>query len=121
MDYPCNITGLCLLIGYISYYPDMWPSCAHVLKLFTDQSGLKNKAPIKRTDKMQKAFNKMRMLMAANALAAYPDHNTRFNVYMDASDFQLSTCIIQEERPVAKNFEVCSLVRTFMFLRIIKT
>jgi hypothetical protein len=40
-------------------------------------------------------------LMAADALAAYPDHNKRFDVYTDASGFQLGTCIIQEERPVA--------------------
>ncbi len=39
--------------------------------------------------------------MAANALAAYPDHDKRFDVYTDASDFQLGTCIIQEGRPVA--------------------
>jgi hypothetical protein len=50
---------------------------------------------------MQKAFDKMHLLMAANALAAYPDHSKRFNVYNDASDFQLGACIIQEGRPVA--------------------
>jgi hypothetical protein len=55
----------------------------------TDQSGLKKKAPIKWTDEMQKAFDKMRLLMAADALAAYPDHNKWFDVYTDASDFQL--------------------------------
>jgi hypothetical protein len=43
----------------------------------------------------------MCLLMAANALAAYPDHNKQFDVYIDASDFQLGTCIIQEGRPVA--------------------
>ncbi len=50
---------------------------------------------------MQKAFDKIRLLMAANALAAYPDHDKRFDVYTDASDFQLGACIIQEGRPVA--------------------
>ncbi len=39
--------------------------------------------------------------MAANALAAYPDHNKQFDVFTDASDFQYGACIIQEGRPVA--------------------
>ncbi len=50
---------------------------------------------------MQQAFDKMHLLMAANALAAYPDHNKRFDVYTDAYDFQLGTCIIQEGGLVA--------------------
>jgi hypothetical protein len=50
---------------------------------------------------MQQAFDKMCLLMAANALADYPDHNKRFDVYNDPSDFQLGACIIQEGRPVA--------------------
>jgi hypothetical protein len=79
----------------------MWLSRAHILKSLTDQSGLKKKAPINWTDKMQQAFNKMCLLMAANALTAYPNHNKQFNIYTDASDFQLGACIIQEGRPVA--------------------
>jgi hypothetical protein len=80
----------------------MWPSHAHILKPLTDQSGLKKRAPIKLTDEMQQAFDKMRLLMAANALAAYPYHNKQFDVYTDASNFQLGTCfIIQEGRLVA--------------------
>jgi hypothetical protein len=101
MDCPCNTTELCMFIGCIDYYRDMWPSCAHIPKPLTDQSGLKKQAPVKWTDKMQKAFDKMRLLLAADAPAAYPDHNKRFNVYTDASDFQLGACIIQEGRPVA--------------------
>ena len=101
MDCPCNATELCMFIGCISYYPDMWLSHAHILKPLTDQSGLKKKAPIEWSDEMQKVFDKMCLLMAADALAAYPDHNKRFDVYTDASDFQLGACIIQEGRPVA--------------------
>jgi hypothetical protein len=96
---------------------------------------------------MQKAFDKMCLLMAANSLAAYPNHNKQFNVYTDASDFQLGACIIEEGRPVvyflqklikshknyttmeksfqlsqlSKNFEACSLVQTFMTFNILKT
>jgi hypothetical protein len=101
MDRPCNATELCMFIGCINYYCDMWPSRAHVLKALTDQSGLKKRAPVKWTDEMQQAFDKMHLLMAADALAAYPDHNKRLNVYTDSSDFQLGACIIQEGRPVA--------------------
>ncbi len=101
MDCPCNATELRMLVGCVNYYRDMWPNRAHILKPLTDQSGLKKQAPIKWTDAMQQAFDKMRLLMAAKALAAYPDHNKRFDVYTDASDFQLGACIIQEGRPIA--------------------
>ncbi len=40
----------------------------------------------------------MHLLMAADALAACPDHNKWFGIH--ASDFQLGTCTIQEGRPV---------------------
>ncbi len=101
MDCPRNATKLCMFIGCVNYYRDMWPSCAHILKPLTHQSGLKKRAPIKWTDDMQQAFDKMRLHMAANALAAYPYHNKRFGIYTDASDFQVGACIIQEGRPVA--------------------
>jgi hypothetical protein len=101
MDCLCNVTELCMFIGCINYYRDMWPSCAHILKTLLDQSELKKKAPIKWTDEIQKAFNKMRLLMAADAIAANPDPNKQFNTYTDASDFQFGACIIQEEWPVA--------------------
>jgi hypothetical protein len=41
------------------------------------------------------------LAMAADALAAYLDHNKRFDIYTDASDFQYGACIIKEGRPVA--------------------
>ena len=100
MDCPRNATELPMFIGCINYYHDMWPSCAHILKLLTDQSGLKKKAPINFRDQMQQAFYKMHLLMAADALAAYPNHNKQFNKYTDTSDFQLGACITQEGRPV---------------------
>jgi hypothetical protein len=101
MDHPCNATELRMFIGWVNYYGDMWLSHAHIPKPLTDQSGLKKRAPIKWTDKMQQAFDKMHLLMVANALAAYLNHNKRFDVYTDVSDFQLGACIIQEGRLVA--------------------
>jgi hypothetical protein len=50
---------------------------------------------------MQTAFDKMRLLLAADALAAYPDHNKRFHIYTNSSDYQLGASIVQEGRIVA--------------------
>ncbi len=100
MDHPHNATELQMFIGCINYYRGMWPSHAHILKPLTDQSGLKKRAPSKWTGEMQKAFDKMRLLMAADALAAYGDHNKSFDAYTDASNFQLGAYIVQEGRPV---------------------
>ncbi len=71
-----------MFIGWVNHYCDMWLSHAHILKPLIDQSGLKKRAPIKWTDDMQQAFNNMCLLMAANALAAYPDHNKQFDIYV---------------------------------------
>ncbi len=54
MDHPCNAIELRMFTGCVNYYPDMWPSHAHILKPLTDQSGLKKRAPIKWADEMQK-------------------------------------------------------------------
>jgi hypothetical protein len=50
IDCPCNAMKLRMFISCVNYYGDMWPSCAHILKPLTDQSGLKKQAPIKWTD-----------------------------------------------------------------------
>ena len=45
---------------------------------------------------MQDEFNKMCLLMAADALSAYPDDNKRFAIFTNLSDDQMGACIMQE-------------------------
>jgi hypothetical protein len=62
----------------------------------------KNK-PLDRMDNMQTAFDKMRLLMAADALSAFLDHNMDFEIYMDSSDYKIGACIMQDSQPIAYN------------------
>jgi hypothetical protein len=80
MDRPKTPKELCKFIGMVNYYRDMWPSRAHILKPLTDKAGLKKGAKLDWTDEMQQAFDKMKLLLAADALAAYPDYNKPFHI-----------------------------------------
>jgi hypothetical protein len=89
----------------VNNYKDMWQHRLHILAPLTSKTGTPKKAgkppPFQRTPEMQKAFDQMKELMAVDVLCAYPDHNKPFLIFADASDYQLGTCIMQEDKPVA--------------------
>jgi RNase H-like domain found in reverse transcriptase/Integrase zinc binding domain len=49
----------------------------------------------------------MKKLLAADAMLAYLDHNLPFDIYTDASDFQLGSVVVQNKCPVA--YYTCKL------------
>ena len=53
------------------------------------------------TREMQEAFENMKAVMATDALSAYSDHNKAFQIYTNASNYQLDVVIMQDKRPVA--------------------
>ncbi|KAL7545263.1 hypothetical protein ACHAWF_008610 [Thalassiosira exigua] len=77
----------------------MWPHRSHILAPITDKTGLKTFEWT--TPQIQMAFDKMKALMAIDALCAYPNHNFPFEISPDTSDFQLGAVITQRGRPVA--------------------
>ena len=60
-----------------------------------------SKVNFKWGEEQQEAFETLKSIMAADCLNAYPDYNVPFEIYTDASDYQLGAAIIQNGRPVA--------------------
>jgi RNase H-like domain found in reverse transcriptase len=94
-----TVTQLHLFIGTVNFYRDMFPQRSHTLTPLTSLANGKGK--IKWTPTCQQAFEAIKALLAKDTFLQYLDHNKCFDIYCDASDFQLGTAILQEGVPVA--------------------
>ena len=78
----------------------MCPRRLHTLKPLTKIAFKKNKR-FKWTKLEQDAFDENNRLIACNTLLTYTDFNETFNIYTNASKFQLGAVIIQKGKLIA--------------------
>ena len=85
-------------IGGINYYKMMWPQRSHVLAPLLELTG---DAPFVLGPHQEIAFKETKALLMHYCLNAYPDLNCPFDIYTNASDYQLGAAIIQNGWSIA--------------------
>ena len=98
MDKPQNVSQLRSFLGAVTFYWNMWPRRSHLLAPLTELTG---KLMFEWTKECDEAFEAMRAMIASDILLYYPDHNLPFEIYTDASDYQMGAIIMQNGRIVA--------------------
>ena len=91
----------------INYYCDMWKCRSHILVPLAKLAGGKKNSPYTWLPKHTEAFEEAKRMIAREAMLAYPDFNKPFEIYTDASDYQLGGVIMQVNKPLA--FYTCKL------------
>ena len=96
---PTTPTHVHSFVGLINYYKDMWPRRVHILAHLTELCGAKRKFTW--NDTHENAFNLARRLIAEDVLLRFPNHELPFEIYTDASNFQIGATIKQANLPIA--------------------
>ena len=97
LDRPKTLKHLRAFLGAVNYYKDMWPRRAHVLKPLTYKYGTNT---FVWTNEMEEPFKEKKSLRAMDCLSQYPNHNLGFDIYIDARDYQMGACIMQNGKPL---------------------
>jgi hypothetical protein len=96
---PKNVKQVRSFIGMINHYKHMIPQRAH---LITPISNLTKKGvSFKWTSECERNFIAIKQQLAKRIALSYPNFQKPFDIYTDASKYQLGAVITQEAKPIA--------------------
>ena len=87
-------------LGMVNFYWDLWTRCLHTLAPLKKLLAVKKKSNFYLGVEELKAFEEAKWMLGNNALLVYPDFPKPFNIYLDASDYQLGATVFQNGRPL---------------------
>ena len=80
----------------VNQYRDMWSHRLHILAPLTAKTGVpkmgEKHPPFQWIPEVQKAFDQMKAVMAADVLCDYLNHNKPFHIHKDASNLVHVLC-----------------------------
>ena len=100
LSFPTTITELRSFIGMVNFYRAFWRRRADIMAPLTALSG-RSKGKLTPTPELIKAFNDVKTVIAEKTLLVFPDPNIPYDIYTDASDYQLGAVITQNRNTVA--------------------
>ena len=99
---PKSSTSVKRFGGMVNFYRDLWPKHAHYLApIMALTKGKKKNRPIVWTQEAIDAFEKIKTIIAEDAMLHYPEFNKEFEIYTDSSNYQMGAVISQDGRLVA--------------------
>ena len=101
LAWPATVRQLRHLISMINYCCDMWKQCSHVLARLTKILSKQSKKKIIWGIKQEKAFNRTKELISADAMLMFPQFGKPFEVHTNASNYQFGSVISQNGKPIA--------------------
>ena len=98
---PSSVKQLRAFLGLINYYKRLYHHRSHILEPLTRISSSSKRFKENWGQQHQQAFTKIKNEIARQVLLHYPNFSKPFDVYTDASQFQLGGVITQDNFPVA--------------------
>ena len=97
---PRTVKQVRSFVGMLNHYKEMIPKRSHLVTPLTELTKKTSKT-FKWETKHQEAFDSLKRELARQVILAYPDFTKTFEIYTDASKYQIGAVITQENKPIA--------------------